>query len=204
MAYVLQAVIGKPGAIIINIGVIITVFGAWIANTLLAEEVAYQAGIRKLFPKYFAQQNKHGMPGHSMLITDLLVQILLLSFLFTTQAYSFLSKLSSAAILLPYTLVALFQLKETYLMRDQYHDQLLKDILVGVITTIYMIWMIYASGISYVLLTIMALVPGTIMYVYVRSKQHQKVFANYEWIIFIIFAALFVYAIIKLPVVLAA
>lgn len=199
MAYVLEAVIGKPGAIIINIGVIITVFGAWIANTLLAEEVAFQAGKQGLFPKYFAKENKHHMPGHSMLITDILVQILLLSFLITSQAYSFLSQLSSAAVLLSYTLVALFQVKETYLTRGKYRQTFGKNMFIGILTTIYMFWMIYASGTSYILLTILTLIPGTIIYAYVRHNDNKQIFTKYEWLIFAIFMILFVIALIKLP-----
>ena len=69
MGYVLESIIGKPGAIIINLGVIITIFGAWISNTLLAEEVAYQAGMRQLFPQIFTKENKNKMPISSNFIT---------------------------------------------------------------------------------------------------------------------------------------
>lgn len=91
MAYVLEHVIGKPGAIIVNLGVIISIFGAWIANTLLAEEIAFQAGKRELFPKVFIKENSAGMPVTSTVITNVIIQILLLSFLVTSEAYSLLS-----------------------------------------------------------------------------------------------------------------
>ncbi|MEG0380058.1 MAG: amino acid permease, partial [Eubacterium sp.] len=78
MAFVLERVIGKSGAIIVNIGVIISIFGAWIANTLLAEEVAFQAGKDQLFPTFFLKENKSGMPIHSLFITNLIVQLFLL------------------------------------------------------------------------------------------------------------------------------
>ena len=55
MAYVLADIIGKPGAIIVNIGVIIAIFGAWMANTMLAEEVV-KAGKQQLFPKIFTRK----------------------------------------------------------------------------------------------------------------------------------------------------
>lgn len=199
MAYVLEAVIGKPGAIIVNTGVIITIFGAWIANTLLAEEVAYQAGIQKLFPAVFTKENRHGMPVSSTFITNLLVQLLLLSFLVTDQAYSLLSKLSSATILLPYTCVALFQLKLTF----QAHTKIWsKDFIVGIVATLYMLWLIYASGIMYLVLTILSLVPGSLLYLYVRRHNHVPVFKRFEWIIFGIFVILFVYGLWQLPTIL--
>ena len=199
MAYVLEAIIGKPGAVIVNLGVIISIFGAWIANTLLAEEVAFQAGKRKLFPKFFVKENKNGMPVNSIFVTNLIVQFLLLSFLFTDEAYSLLSKLSSSTILLPYTCVALFQLKTIYTSKEISSK---KNIFVGIIASIYMFWLIYASGILYLILTIIALCPGTILFIYVKKYYKEKIFSKKEKIIFILVVLLFLYGIIKLPTIL--
>ena len=194
MAYVLEAVIGKPGAIIVNIGVIITIFGAWMANTLLAEEVAYQAGLRKLFPRIFTHENKSGMPVTSTFITNIIVQVLLLSFLITDQAYTLLSNLSSAVILLPYTLVALFELKVCFYEHEKVYS---KNLVVGVIATVYMIWLIYAQGMMYLILTVLALLPGTIMYIYICKYYKRTIFNKYEWVVLGIFVVLFVYGLIN-------
>lgn len=194
MAYVLEAVIGKPGAVIVNIGVIITIFGAWMANTLLAEEVAYQAGLRKLFPRIFTHENKSGMPVTSTFITNIIVQILLLSFLITDQAYTLLSNLSSAVILLPYTLVALFELKVCFYEHEKVYS---KNLVVGVIATVYMIWLIYAQGMMYLILTVLALLLGTIMYVYICKHYKRTIFNKYEWVVLGIFVVLFVYGLIN-------
>ncbi len=53
MAFVLERIISKSGAVIVNISVILTIFGVWIANTLLAEEVSCQTGKDEIFPKIF-------------------------------------------------------------------------------------------------------------------------------------------------------
>ncbi|MGX7030799.1 basic amino acid/polyamine antiporter [Vagococcus zengguangii] len=193
MAYVLESLIGKPGAIIVNLGVIISIFGSWMANTLLAEEVAYQAGTRELFPKLFTKENKNDIPINSVIITNLIVQFLLLSFLVTDEAYTMLSKLSSSTILLPYTCVALFQVKLTASTKDKR----IKNWLVGIIASIYMFWVLYASGSMYLVLTVMALLPGSIMYIYVKRKNGETIFKNYEKVIFILFIALFVYGLIN-------
>ena len=197
MAYVLEHVIGKPGAIIVNLGVIISIFGAWIANTLLAEEIAFQAGKRELFPKVFTKENSAGMPVTSTVITNVIIQILLLSFLVTSEAYSLLSQLSSATILLPYTCVALFQMK--LIFQDKSTKFLSKNMIVGLIATIYMLWLVYASGIMYIVLTILTLGPGAILYVYVQRKGSKKVFKSYETGIFILIMGLFCYGLYMLP-----
>ncbi|MFC3634411.1 amino acid permease [Enterococcus rivorum] len=200
MAYVLEKIIGKPGAVIVNLGVIISIFGAWIANTLLAEEVAYQAGIKRLFPKIFTKENENSMPINSIIITNLIVQVLLLTFLVTNEAYSLLSKLSSSTILLPYTCVALFQMKLNLKSKEK---ALSKNMVVGIIATIYMLWLVYASGMMYVVLTILALCPGTIMYIYVKKKNSEKVFKPYEQVIFAFVILLFLYGIVKFPVIMS-
>lgn len=199
MAYVLADIIGKPGAIIVNIGVIIAIFGAWMANTMLAEEVAYQAGKQQLFPKIFTKENKRGMPVNSTFITNLIVQGMLFSFFITDQAYSLFMKFSSATILLPYTCVALFQLKTNY----QTHVKLVStDMLVGIIATLYMFWLIYASGAIYLVLTILSLVPGTLMYIYVRRKESVRVFKPYEVVIFVIALGVFTYGLWQMSAIL--
>ncbi|MGM0124284.1 arginine:ornithine antiporter/lysine permease [Enterococcus sp. AZ194] len=194
MAYVLEDIIGKTGAIIVNIGVIISIFGAWIATTLLAEEVAFQASISQLFPKIFSKQNKNNVPAHSVTIITLIVQLLLLSFLITDEAYSVLSKLSSATILLPYTCVALYQIK---LSLQQNEKLFSKDILVGGLASLYIFWLIYGSGMMYFILTILALCPGTLMYIYVKKKNSMDLFTKYEWVLFSMISLLFLYGIFQ-------
>ncbi|MBA1433712.1 basic amino acid/polyamine antiporter [Bombilactobacillus bombi] len=196
MGYVLEKIIGKPGAFIINLGVIITIFGAWISNTLLAEEVSYQAGTRKLFPKTFTKENKHGMPNNATFITNLLVQLLLISFLFTDQAYSLLSKISSATILLSYICVALYQCKFTwYEKKDKKRT---KNLFIGTISILYFIWLIYASGIFYFLLTILCILLGAIMFIYVKHSNREIIFKPFEKIIFAVIMLFSVYAIIRI------
>lgn len=195
MAHVLEAVIGKPGAIIINAGVIISIFGAWIAITLLAEEVAFRASKRSLFPKIFLKENKNSVPINSLLITNIISQIMLLSFLVTTNAYSVLSQLSSATILLPYACVALFQLKINKENKEPYSS---RNMITGIIASIYIFWVIYASGIEYLILTILALCPATILYIYVKRKNQAVIFEKYEWPIFAIVVLLFIYGLLNI------
>ena len=195
MGYVLESIIGKTGAIIVNVGVIISIFGAWIANTLLAEEIAYQAGVQQLFPKCFTIENKNGMPAVSTFITNFLVQLLLISFLFTSEAYSVLSRLSSATILLPYACVAFFLMKE--IVRKKIKAQI-TTIALGLISSIYMLWLIISSGYVYVVLTILALCPGTLIYIYVKKYYKEKMFTAPEYVILTIVGILFIYAICNL------
>lgn len=107
MAAVLEHIVGHWGAVLVNIGLIISVLGAWLGWTLLAGELPFIVAKDGLFPKWFAKENQNKAPSHSLLITNILVQIFLISMLFTQSAYQFAFSLASSAILIPYTLSAL-------------------------------------------------------------------------------------------------
>ncbi|SUL70239.1 arginine/ornithine antiporter [Staphylococcus aureus] len=72
-----------------------------------------------LFPKWFAKENKNGAPVNALLITNILVQLFLISMLFTQSAYQFAFSLASSAILYPYMFSAFYQVKYTLEHRQQ-------------------------------------------------------------------------------------
>lgn len=198
MAYVLERVIGKTGALIVNAGAIVSIFGAWIANTMLAEEIAYQAGVQKLFPTLFVKENDNGVPLTSTIITNAIVQLLLLSFLITDEAYSVLSQLSSATVLLPYACVAFFNLKvQMNFYREGRGNW--KAMGIASLASVYMVWLIFATGFNYFILTILALCPGTIMYIIARRQNKEELFKPYEKVLVAIVVVLFIYGVISFP-----
>ena len=89
MAAVLEHIVGHWGSVLVNIGLIISVLGAWLGWTLLAGELPFVVAKDGLFPKWFAKENKNKAPVNSLLITNILVQIFLISMLFTESAYQF-------------------------------------------------------------------------------------------------------------------
>lgn len=195
MAFVLEAIIGKIGAVIVNVGVIISILGAWIANTLLAEEVGYQAGKDKLFPKIFTKENKEGMPINSLIITNLIVQLFLLSFIVTNKAYTLMASLASSTILLPYGCIAIYQLK--YTLTHRKGEDVGVNIFLGIISTVFMGWLVYASGLDYLLITVLLFFPGTMMFVYVRRYYREQLFTGIEKIIVSALFALFIICLFK-------
>lgn len=75
MSHVLAHIVGPWGAVFVNIGLIISVLGAWLGWTLLAGELPYVVAKNNLFPKWFAKENRNGAPINSLLITNILVQL---------------------------------------------------------------------------------------------------------------------------------
>lgn len=198
MAFVFESVVGKWGATVINIGLIISVLGAWLGWTLLASEIPFLAGKSKLFPKWFAKENKNGAPINSLWITNGLIQLFLLTFLFTDKAYNFAFSLASSAILIPYAFSAFYQLK--YSIATSHSDRT-KNIFIGVVASIYSIWMIYAAGVSYLLLTMLLYVPGVLVYRSVQKEAKlQTIFTRGELATAIGFTLLAVLAIYELAI----
>ena len=60
MAQILAYIVGDWGATFVNIGLIISVLGAWLGWTLLAGELPFIVAKDGLFPKWFAKKIKWG------------------------------------------------------------------------------------------------------------------------------------------------
>lgn len=171
MAYIFEEIVGPWGATFINLGLIISVLGAWLGWTLLASEIPYLAGKEKLFPSWFAKVNKNGAPANSLWLTNGLIQVFLLTFLVSEQAYNFAFSLASSAILIPYAFTAFYQLK--YSIQDKAADRA-KNLFVGIVASVYAIWMVYAAGIGYLLLTMLLYAPGIAIYYLVQKEANVK------------------------------
>ncbi len=196
MAYVFKEMVGPWGATFINLGLIVSVLGAWLGWTLLASEIPYLAGKDKLFPKWFAKVNKNGAPSNSLWLTNGLIQVFLLTFLVSEQAYNFAFSLASSAILIPYAFSAFYQLK--YSIQDKAADRI-KNIIIGVVASAYGVWMVYAAGIDYLLLTMILYAPGILIYRAVQKEANVKqVFTKTELAIAAAFVVFACYAIFEL------
>ncbi|WP_414052469.1 arginine-ornithine antiporter [Macrococcus animalis] len=170
MAAVLEQIVGPWGASFINIGLIISVLGAWLGWTLLAGEVPFLAAKDNVFPAWFGKENANHAPVNSLLITNILVQLFFLTLIFTDKAYNFAFSLASSAILIPYAFSAFYQVK--YAMK---HKQSGKQLFIGIVASIYAIWLVYAAGLEYLLLTMLLYFPGILVYQKVQKANNKPI-----------------------------
>jgi arginine:ornithine antiporter/lysine permease len=182
MASLLQSIVGPWGAVLVNIGVIVSIAGAWLAWTMFAFELPYQAALRGTFPKFFAKESKNGTPYVALLITNLLVQAFLFTFLIPNSngsAYTFAFSLATTTILVPYAFTAFYQLK--YSMKEKVDTSRRNfNIVVGVVASIYALWLVYAAGLSYLLLTSVIYAPGILIFAWARLSKKKSVFTTWE------------------------
>ncbi|XXD07976.1 basic amino acid/polyamine antiporter [Klebsiella sp. R445] len=194
MAGVLESIVGRWGAIVISLGLIVSVLGAYLSWSLLAAEVIFSAAKNKSMPDIFSRENKWSVPSSAVWLTNITIQVFLIITMFSNYAFQLSLELTSAMTLVPYLLVAGYGLKltvtrETYMCNPQGHR---KDLIIALLATIYACLMIYAGGLKYLLLSAIIYAPGSILYFIAKREQLRSVFTRKERSLFIliIFAAL--------------
>lgn len=186
LAGVLEAVVGRWGAVFISIGLLISVLGNYLSWSLVAAEVLFSAASHKTMPAFLATENKNKSPVGSLWASNLLIQTFLLITPFADYAFKLALKMTSVMTLVPYLLVAAYGWKlaskgETYLMGESARR---KDLIFGAIATIYAAGMIYAGGLKFLLLSSMLYALGTVLYFWSRREQGLAVFDSKEKFVF--------------------
>ncbi|WP_369963759.1 basic amino acid/polyamine antiporter [Leifsonia sp. EB34] len=186
MAGVLEAAVGPWGAWFVSIGLIVSVLGAYLAWSLMAAEVLFVAAKDHDMPRFLARSNSQDVPTAALLLTALFVQAVLVIIYFANDALNLALDLTSALTLIPFFLAALYALKlvttrETYVQEPHGWG---RDLVVTVLATIYTAFLLFAAGLTFVLLSFIIYAPATILFVMVRREQGRKVFSGRELIIF--------------------
>jgi arginine:ornithine antiporter/lysine permease len=197
MSGVLEAVVGTWGAVLVNIGVIVSVIGAWLAWTMFSFELPFRAAEKGTFPAFFAKTNKNGTPVVALTITNGLVQLFLFTFLVSASAYNLGYSLATSTILIPYVLTALYQLKVSLQEKVGTPGRTF-NITIGAVATLYGAWLIYAAGLKYLLLTAIIYGVGVVVYVLMRVLSGKKPLKMAELAVAAVFVVGAIYAIQQL------
>ncbi len=203
MASVLESVVGPWGSIFVSVGLLISVLGAYLAWSLICAEIMFAAGKSKDMPKVFSKVNKNNVPVTAMWTTSVIVQLIVITTYWSSDAFSLMLNLTSATTLIPYFFVAAYGLMlarrgETYDLRPQERG---RDLILASIAVAYTLFMIYAGGLKFIILSAVLFAPGTILYFIARREQGKVVFERMaDWITFfaIILASIYgVYGLIS-------
>jgi len=190
-AYVMKAIVGDWGAVLLNLGVIVSVLGAWIAWTIMTSEVPSTAATHGVFPKIFGKFNTKGAPVFALTATSIIMQITLMFSAFEKNAFLAIISISGSMILIPYVLSALFLAKLAYQNRKHNtgHPKLKTQALfIGITASIYGFWLLYAAGIKYILLSTILYAIGIIVYriAWKEKGNTEPLFKPFEKIIAIV------------------
>jgi arginine:ornithine antiporter / lysine permease len=186
MAPVLEKAVGTWGAVLVYVGLIVSVGGGFLAWMLLAAESLFTPANGGVMPKWLGQQNSKGVPAHALWLTNGMVQLFLLLTLWSKASYLALISLSTAMILIPYLFSALYGWN---LARKgegaAASPHAARDAPIAALAAIYCVWLLYAAGFKYVLLSALLYAPGAAVYVWAKRQRSQRPFTTKEKLILV-------------------
>lgn len=181
MAGVLAAAVGPWGGHFINIGMMISVFGCLFACTMTMSEYLYNMsrGEHPTGPKVFSKLNPRAVPSVSLWFSTVLIALLLIYSGSTGAGYNELILLCTSLGLIPYFLTSLSAVKNSMenkvILRGWF--------CIAAVSAIYSLWLIYAGGLKYVLLSSIPYAIGILFFAYSRKERAQKIFNSKKEII---------------------
>ncbi len=180
MAAVLEAVVGHWGAIFVSIGLLVSVLGAYLTWSLICAEVLFAAARTGDMPKVFARENANGVPSAALWATNIVIQLIVISTYWSRDAFSLMLNLTSAMSLIPFLLVAAYGWQIT--RRGEGYDAASsarsRDLVLAVLATIYTVFLLYAGGVKFIVLSAVLYAPGSLLYFWARREQNARVFTK--------------------------
>jgi arginine:ornithine antiporter/lysine permease len=200
MAAVLEKAVGHWGALVIYIGLMVSVGGGFLAWTLLAAESLFTPAKGGVMPAALTRLNSNGVPANALWLTNGMVQLFLILTLVSKASYLALISLSTAMILVPYLFSAVYGVKVAW-SQEKRAQAAIKNIAqcdyikpVAVIAALYCLWLLYAAGVKYLLLSALLYAPGALVYFWAKRQRHERAFTAAEWVILAVLAAIAVVA----------
>ncbi len=172
-AAVLELVIGKWGAYIMNIGLLISVLTSWLAWTMVTAQIPQAAAANGTFPKEFQKENKKFAPVVSLYITSGLMQLFMLLVYFSNNAWNTMLSITSVMVLPAYFMSTLYlwKLCEDHEYPTNFYIRRSVALISAIIGSLYALWLIYAAGLNYLLMAIIFMALGIPVFCYARKQN---------------------------------
>ena len=178
MAGLLQYVVGPWGAALVSLGVVLSLLGAMLGYTIISAECPHEAAEQGVFPKIFAHKNTKGAPITTLTITCVIVQAFLIVILFSEQTYQFFYGVSVSMILIPYFFSTFYFLMIAF-KRDTFGNlskvKLFGYRVIAIVGFIYSIFLIYAGGLTGLMITTILFAPGILLYIWGEKERGQQI-----------------------------
>jgi arginine:ornithine antiporter / lysine permease len=172
-AYVIGAVLGKWGAVFVNVSLLLAVLSCWLAWTILVAELPFQGAKGGVFPKFLARENKAHAAVPSLWVSSAVMQVTLFIVLFAPNAWIWLIDITGVMVLPPYLASTLFLAK--YSAGSQYMQTHAKGrriaLWTGILASAYAIWMLYAAGPKFLLLSTIIFAIGVPVFCFARREN---------------------------------
>lgn len=201
-AGILERVVGRWGAWLMNIGLIIAVLASWLAWTLITAEMPFAAAKNGTFPRQFARENAAGSPSVSLWITSAIMQLAMILVYFAQNAWNMMLSITGVMVLPAYLISTLYLWK---LCEDGEYPTNVPTgraaaLACGTLGTVYALWLIYAAGLHYLLMATIIVAAGVPVFIWSRKQaaDGKPVFLGYEKVILTILLLVALFAVFLL------
>ncbi|QPC43457.1 amino acid permease [Kaustia mangrovi] len=175
LAYVIEALVGEAGAIFIMLGVLISILSCWLAWTILVAELPFEAARDGVFPSILAQENANHAPAPSLWMSTIVMQLMMFVVLFAHDAWLFLVAVTGVMILPAYLASTAYAWKFGVDHPDAGSGSEGRGALIwtGILGSVYAVWMLYAAGPEFILLSAIMFALGLPVYWYAEHENPQ-------------------------------
>ena len=183
-AGVLEAVVGRWGAWLMNIGLLVSVLTSWLAWTMVTAEIPQAAAANGTFPREFTKENENGSPSVSLWVTSAMMQLFLLLVYFSNNAWNTMLSITGVMVLPAYfaSCAYLWKICEDGEFPNNVGIRRSAALITGVLGAVYALWLIYAAGLTYLMMAVVIIALGIPVYMWARKQNNpdQKVFSSGE------------------------
>ncbi len=157
---------GNTGKYLVAFGAVASTMGALNGWILMQGQIPASAAQDNLFPKFFKKTNKNGSPIWGILCSSLLATVLMLFNYSKTlvEAFSYMMKLSTLSVLLPY----LFSIA-TFALAAKSTNK--KSLVLASLAFLFSLWIVIGCGAEIVFLGFLLVLLGIPAYVYLKKQQ---------------------------------
>ena len=180
---ILVEYIGPVGAQFVQGALAISIFGAWISYTIMPTESTQILSEHGLLPERWGKKNSKGVATYSLFLTTIFCQLLLISMHFTEDAYNFGFSLSGSAILVTWIMVTAYNIK--WALSHRGDPDSTKNLIFGIIGTLYMLYAMFISELTYILLLTAPFAVGFALYYQARKEAGDTQIFNSKQKIFV-------------------
>jgi len=165
---------GPTGKYLIGIGALISTFGALNGWIIVQAQIPYAVAMDKLFPPFFGQLNKRGVPGIAMLVSSAIVSLIVLSNYAKglVDMFTFLILMGTFLVLLPYLFSSLAELAILIRKRpENWRKRLIRPMLISIPAFLFSFWAIIGAGQQVVFYGFLSLILGLPLYIWTMFKR---------------------------------
>jgi arginine:ornithine antiporter/lysine permease len=206
MAVAMLDTVGQWGSVLVNVGIIISVIGSWLAWMIELGEMPATAAKRGTFPKGMAKENRFHAPYVALLVTAGIIEVFYLLTFVAANPWAVMVSITSVMALPAYLFCTLYLVKLS--AGPSYpsgaHTNRRLALVTGSLGSIYGLWMIYAAGLNYLLMACIIYAIGVPIYAVARkrtgqldgivsddvSRGHPVIFRRFEKVIFALIVVL--------------